>query len=196
MKKVLVGCGIAALCALVLVIIVAVSYGPRVARWGGDMVAKAKDEIGREQARVQALGSWAPPAPDTPAEALFPARVGAATRTVVQDGARLTALGISRPARQATYTLSGAEIEVWAFPVNDLEKDGLLAQIRAAHDRSGGTKTSVTLPSRSSFSGTAIGTNHVLTPAGWLFVFRPRSDADPFGFVDDFFRGGGTGTGT
>lgn len=196
MKKVLVGCGIAALCALVLVIILAVSYGPRLARWGGDMVSKAKDEIGREQARTQALAAWTPPAPDTPADTLFPARVGAATRSVVQDGALLNALGLSRPARQATYSLSGAEIEVWAFPVNDLEKDGLLAQIRAAHDRSGGTKTSVSLPSRSSFSSPAIGTNHVLTPPGWLFVFRPRSEADPFGFIDDFFRGGGTREGT
>jgi hypothetical protein len=194
MKKVLVGCGIAALCALVLVIILAFTYGPRMARWGGDMIHKANDEIRREQARTQALSAWAPPPPDTPAEGLFPARVGAATRTVLQDGAVLSALGISRPARQATYTLAGAEIEVWAFPVNDLEKDGLLAQIRAAHDRSGGTKTSVTLPSRSSFSSSTIGINHVLTPTGWLFVFRPRSEADPFGFMDDFFRGGGGGT--
>lgn len=188
MKKVLIGCGIAALCALVLVITLAVTYAPRVARWGGDMVNKAKDGIGREQSRLQAVRDWVPPVPDTPALALFPERVGAATRTVVQDGAILSVLGISRPARQAAYSMAGSSVDVWAFPVNDLEKEGLLAQIRTAHERGSGTKTTITLPSHSTFSGTGIGTNHIITPTGWILIFRPKSEADPFPFIDDFLR--------
>lgn len=188
MKKFLIGCGIAALCALVFAIIFAVSFGPRVARWGGDLVNRAKDEIGREQARTDALQRWKPRAPDAPADVLFPVRVGTASRLSVQDGAVLNVLGISRPARQAHYSDSGATVEVWAYPVNELEKEGLIAQIRSAHERGSGAKTTVTLPSRSSFSSPSIGTNHVISPPGWVFIFRPQTDADSFPFIDAFFR--------
>ena len=189
MKKFLIGCGIAVVCVLVLIGIMAVAFGPRVARWGEEIVGKAKNEFAQEQARTAALSAWPPPAHDAPATAIFPEKVGAASRSTVLDSATLAALGLTKPARQATYQTANGTIEVWAFTIaNDLEKDGLLAQIRNAYENGSGSKTMVTLPSRQSLSGSSIGTNHVLMPAGWVFIFRPHTEADPFPFIDEFFR--------
>ncbi|MFN0127673.1 MAG: hypothetical protein ACKV19_13410 [Verrucomicrobiales bacterium] len=187
MKKFLLGCGVVVAVALVAAVIAAVVWGPRLVDWGGEVVHQMKEGIGREQQRLDAVQNWAGPGPAVVADALFPARVGAAVRTAVREEATLGALGVARAARQATYTQAGGEIEVWAYAVNDLERDGLLAQIRTAYDASSGTKSTVTVPSRASFSGTALGTSHVLTPPGWFLVFRPRGEGDALPFIDDFF---------
>lgn len=189
MKKFLIGCGITIAVALVLMGLLAVTFGPRFVRWWENTAGQVKNEWHRDQARSSALSSWPKPAPDAPATSVFPPQVGAAIRTTVLDDATLGALGLSVPARQASYQTANGTVEIWAFPTaSDLEKDGLLAQIRAAYERSSGSKTTVSLPSRQSFSSSSIGTNHVLTPQGWVLIFRPHTAVDPFDFIDTFLR--------
>jgi hypothetical protein len=123
MKKLAIGCGVAALlCALIIAgIIVA---WPKIS---GSATGWFQQKLQEQQELARFEASWKPPTPE-PSEQWFPEQVAGWTRSTAEAIHELPEVGATKDGYSATYMLNGQRIEVKAIPVTDLERDGVMGR--------------------------------------------------------------------
>ncbi len=177
------GCGIAAAIVIVLGVIAAFVVVPKMWKAGKEGLGMAMEEAKFEEQRAKLLAAWRAPE----GEALFPAMVGGQARTAVTTVTEVPAVGLPAAGRHASYTVPGGSIDVYFFPANDLEKEGIVRKFSSAYESSsGGTKTTLKLGSREMYSAPAIGENHLIRTPDGVLLFRPSSDLPVSGFTVDY----------
>ncbi len=121
--KVLLGCGI-------VVVLAVLGFG-FVAIYSGARTYKKFMNVAATQARFDsAVASWAPPSDTESLEAWFPENVGAYRRTGVDEKVSIPRLNFEEKARHATYSAGeGKSFEAAIFPTTEDEFETIRRQI-------------------------------------------------------------------
>ena len=192
-------------CAVVLLLIgavvgVAIWQGPKLLAKGKGLVQDAM----AKGARISAMeNGWQPPSTE-PDASWFPDEVGNWKLERSEPTSSARELNIERKGHRATYRSGAGLMEVLVVPANDLEKGEMIDRISNAlgsrpdfQSDSHGVKVSIS--GGSSSMTTTLGNRTTIQRngeraqfwwiKGWLFIFRPRGEADPEVFSDAYIGG-------
>ncbi|HET6266745.1 MAG TPA: hypothetical protein VFG11_03435 [Acidobacteriota bacterium] len=175
-SKAWVGCGIALVVLLLVLIITAWLIGPKVVNF-------AKTGIAAEKERQKLIAEWRPPS-ENPAD-FFPESVAGYKRTNT-DTSGPSEIKIELPANHATFADSQSQVDVYVYKANEMEKEGVFGRIKDRYESnkiSGESRSWTTLGYRCGFSESKPRMQvQAWWVKGWLFVFssQRQEDLDPF----------------
>jgi hypothetical protein len=177
-----IGCGGLLLLLVVAGIFVASSI-PKMIEWGSEQIAL-------EQERQQLANNWQPPKDNAPSEAFFPPQVDDYELVSHDQDAAIADLRFDLSGSHAIYESNGSRIDVYAYQVNELEKEALFKRVHDLHNKDYGTgvKRITTLDYRCYFSSPRHHQNHLWWMKDWLLVFRTRDAEDREPFVKSFLQ--------
>jgi len=174
-----IGCGLFLL-LLITIGIALMLFAPKAIQWAGEQMAL-------EEARQQMISNWQPPSES--AEQFFPASINNFELESHDQNASIPALRFDIHGQHAVYHSSKDPIDVYAFEVNELEKEALFERVHDAYeDDQGSLKSMTSLSYRMYYSSSENGIYHIWWAKGWLLVFKTPEDTDQAAFIKAYFR--------
>jgi hypothetical protein len=185
-RRALIGIGVAVV-SIVITIGLQAIVGPRVI---GNVINNVFASVANEVSWRDFAGQWQPPGKDASIQELFPSRVGAFMRTNTDRQARVKELRIEVDGYRASYESDGGRVDIYAYPLTQLEQEAIMARVAEAIQDSDDPFDNPTIPGIQRTHGVIERWSLSLDPydgnaafwwdGQWLFFARTDLHADDF----------------
>ena len=149
--------------------------------------------VAQEQERQLLVTNWTPPAKDAPDVDVFPPMLEGYRLVETNNRANLPELQIDVPGAHAVYRKGPSQIDLYLFPVTQLENEALFKRVEEASEKGGGSRTWTKVDLGDAYAriylwSTNLKQNHLWYTRGHLVVFRTADEEDRENFVHAFFQ--------
>jgi hypothetical protein len=155
---------------------------------GAKLFDWAKGKLEEEMARDREWGAfattWNPPPADANLARLFPATIKGFKLNSSDDQAAIPSLNIALAGSHGVYQSNGQTIEVFAWRVNNLEREAIYKRVIDNVRHGSGVNSHFQINARLRYSSTRLGEQGAFWGDGqWLFLARSPTNDDPEAFL-------------